>query len=124
MRWLKPVRDFFSLVLDKRPAYRSAKIEDAPDVPDPLTIYLIGDHQNPWCAIFVCPCGCGETISLSLIVDDSPSWRAKFHHDETISISPSVWRTRGCKSHFFIRRGKVLWARERSRSRLRSANRV
>ncbi|WP_373276366.1 DUF6527 family protein [Sphingomonas agri] len=59
----------------------------------------------------VCPCGCQTTIQLSLVPNDRPRWRAQVAENGIISLSPSVWRTRGCGSHFVVRDGKIRWAK-------------
>lgn len=110
MRWTDRVRRAFKFVLDPRTKYVHAWWEDPPDAPQAGYVYLIGDRQNPWSASFVCPCGCGELISLSLIKSDDPRWRHSIDGLGAISLHPSIWRTRGCRSHFFIRKGRVLWA--------------
>ncbi len=54
-----------------------------------------------------CPCGCGDEIVTTL----SPArWRL-IYDGETVSLSPSIgnW-THKCKSHYFIRNNKVVWA--------------
>jgi hypothetical protein len=110
MEWISRVRGWFRLVLDAHAKYTHVWVEDVPDHAENGCIYLVGDQPKPWAAVFICPCGCGELISLSLIEHDDPRWR---HHVDiwgAISLSPSVWRTRGCESHFFIRKGRVLWA--------------
>jgi Family of unknown function (DUF6527) len=63
----------------------------------------------PWLAALACPCGCGEVIHLSLLKRDSPRWSFHEEDDGTITLSPSVWRSRGCKSHFFLRRSTITW---------------
>lgn len=78
------------------------------DVPEHLTeneIYLVGEDKNPWCTVFICPCGCAETIHLSNVAEDSPRWEISFHRGNTISLRPSIRRLRNCKAHFFIRKG-------------------
>ncbi|WP_436231260.1 DUF6527 family protein [Caballeronia sp. LjRoot29] len=57
----------------------------------------------------ICPCGCGEVIELNLLKQARPCWSAEEHPDGTISLVPSVWRQRGCRSHFFLRRGGIEW---------------
>ncbi len=74
------------------------------------TIYLIGEKSAPWQAAFYCPCGCRELIQLNLLEDVKPGWRIYFDKRNRISISPSVRRTVGCRSHFFISNGNVDWA--------------
>ena len=85
--------------------------EDPPDNPRPARVYLIGEKAQPWSAAMTCPCGCGELIQLSLLRRDSPSWSAAVSADGAVTLHPSVWRVRGCKSHFFVRGGRILWAR-------------
>lgn len=112
MNWIARVNRWFRLILDPRLLYIASRVEDTPDILEQGVIYLVGDSPMPWAASFICPCGCGEVITLSLIQTDSPSWRARVLRTGSITLSPSVWRTKGCKSHFFIRKGRVLWAIE------------
>ncbi|MGZ3720724.1 MAG: DUF6527 family protein [Bdellovibrionota bacterium] len=57
----------------------------------------------------LCPCGCQEVIQLSLLEDDSPRWAFSVTSKGRISVTPSVWRVRGCKSHFFVTDGAILF---------------
>jgi len=86
--------------------------EEVPDVPRFRRVYLIGETDMPWSAAFLCPCGCGELVQLSLLPDDKPSWIASGATGGLASLHPSIWRIRGCRSHFFIKEGKVIWAKE------------
>jgi len=97
--------------LKKRP-YMVAYIEE----PLPLklknsVIYAVLEDGIPWYACLRCPCGCGATVFLSLLTEDYPSWRLSENTDGTVTLYPSVWRTTGCRSHFSIRRGHILWHR-------------
>lgn len=83
-----------------------------PDLPDALkseTLYLIGERECYSAAAMLCPCGCTDTVHLNLLPDVRPRWRAHRHRDGTVTIDPSVWRTKGCKSHYYIRAGKIVW---------------
>jgi hypothetical protein len=96
--------------LRRRPTpLRTKRALDIPESIEAGTLYLIGEGEHLWSAAFECPCGCGEVVQLSLLRDSRPRWKAEQHADGTVSISPSVWRTKGCKSHFFVRRGLVDW---------------
>ncbi len=64
----------------------------------------------PWSAALLCPCGCGGSIQLSLIAGDTPSWRVRRHFNGSVTLHPSVWGKTGCRSHFFLRRGRIVWA--------------
>ena len=52
-----------------------------------------------------CACGCGEKVVLPL----SPEhW--KLTYDGEVTLSPSIGNYQyECKSHYFIRNGKVVW---------------
>lgn len=109
-RWLKHF--FFGVQ-----TYVPMRVDESPDVISNGIVYLIGDSHQPWSAAFLCPCGCGEIVMLSLISTDRPSWSARLQKNGAISLSPSIWRTRGCRSHFFIHGGKTVWARSESTQR-------
>lgn len=91
--------------------FQTVVVDDFPERPVPGTVYVIGENGYRWCVGLVCPCGCGSTIQLNLLPDTSPRWRFDVHSDDTLSLSPSVCRTTGCRSHFFLRRGLVEWCR-------------
>ena len=77
----------------------------------------IGDDQfiamiyenNPYWAMFKCPCGCGTVISLSLQKIHRPSWTVEKTKAGRPSLYPSVWQNKGCCSHFWIKDGRVHW---------------
>lgn len=77
------------------------------------TIYLVGNKSHFDFLQMECPCGCKEQIKLSLIEHDKPNWKVELN-DNRISIFPSIWRTRGCKSHFFVRENKIIWVKSKS----------
>ena len=86
-------------------------VEDVPDVIAPRTLYVVGENGHRWYAVFACPCGCGAPIHASLLARSSPHWTLSEHWDGTVSLHPSVWRTKGCRSHFWLKRGRVRWCR-------------
>ncbi len=96
---------------------KAAHCEDLPDRLDLSRVYLVGDDGIPWSAAMLCPCGCGAVIRLSLVTMDRPSWRYRTGERGRITLAPSVWRTTGCRSHFFVRDGRIVWASPAPRSR-------
>jgi hypothetical protein len=56
----------------------------------------------------LCACGCGHEVVTPLSPTD---WEMTFD-GETVSLAPSIgsWSL-GCQSHYWIRRGRVRWAR-------------
>ena len=95
--WLRPLR--------------AVACEDLPEALQSAHIYLIGEEGLAWQAAMLCPCGCDATIQLSLIKRDRPSWSQTTDSDGRVTLTPSVWRTTGCHSHFFVRNGRIVWAR-------------
>jgi hypothetical protein len=84
-------------------------VDEDPEQVEAGKIYVIGEGGHPWYAAMACPCGCGETIKLAMIEGSRPRWSFVRHWDETVSLKPSVWRKVGCKSHFWIRDGRIHW---------------
>ncbi|WP_310503288.1 DUF6527 family protein [Rhizobium sp. BK176] len=56
-----------------------------------------------------CPCGCGDTIELLVAAETKPCWDVAIDEKRRPTLHPSVWRQKGCRSHFWIRRGRVHW---------------
>ncbi len=83
--------------------------EYLPDALKKKILYVVEEDGYTEQAAMVCPCGCGKVLHLNLIPDDSPYWVVKIHHNGTASLTPSVWRQIGCKSHFWFKRGRVKW---------------
>lgn len=93
--------------------YKVAKVEYLPDKIHCRTVYIAGEGNHLWYAAMVCPCGCGAVLQLCLMDGQRPKWSVEEHDDGTVSLYPSIWRKVGCNSHFWIRRGKILWCRKR-----------
>jgi hypothetical protein len=93
----------------KSPPFRSARVEELPDKLQKAIIYLAGEGENLWAAAMICPCGCGEVIELNLLKQARPCWSAVEHSDGTVTLAPSVWRQKGCRSHFIVRHGEIVW---------------
>lgn len=89
--------------------FRTARKGDPPAVLLPGRLYLVGERPVPWCAMLRCPCGCRETLHLDLLPDARPRWNVRVRPDGRASLTPSVHRTRGCRSHFFLKDGRVDW---------------
>lgn len=97
-------------------AYRLAFVSEEPPRLDRRTVYAIGENGHLWHVTFLCPCGCSSPISINLLPDDSPRWRLT-ENNRIPTLSPSVQRQVGCRSHFFLRNGTVEWV-EGTESRL------
>lgn len=80
-----------------------------PAVLPPRDVVLLLDGGEPWSAVMRCPCGCQQAIELPLIPEARPRWRLDRDDQDRPTLFPSVWLKDGCKSHFFLRAGKVKW---------------
>jgi len=89
--------------------YTKQYVSDLPDHIDSKTLYIAGEGKYKWFVAMKCPCGCEETIQLSLEKDSSPRWHLSEHFDGTVSLYPSIWRNKRCLSHFWIKRSTINW---------------
>jgi len=72
-------------------------------------LYCVTNTNKPrWC-LFKCPCGCGNVVTLSLQPVHRPHWQLSRTHTERPTLYPSVWRDKGCFSHFCLHEGRVQW---------------
>lgn len=103
-------RKFAALWPARKPTlFRGIRVEEFPDKLDKTKLYLAGEGVHLWAAAMMCPCGCGDVIELNLLKQARPCWNVQDHPDGTITLAPSVWRQKGCRSHFLLRHGKVDW---------------
>jgi hypothetical protein len=92
------------------PAYATVVVEEfLPKNPKPRVLYIVQEDGFEEHAAMLCPCGCGELLQMNLLPDERPCWRLVRHKDGTSSLKPSVWRKKGCRSHFWLRRGRIFW---------------
>lgn len=88
--------------------YRVVHSDEEPDELEPMLVYAIGEGAHLWHVALLCPCGCDAKIQLNALADASPRWTL-IEREGLPTIRPSVWRKVGCRSHFFIRDGRVDW---------------
>lgn len=108
MKFITSIFRWLAGLFDQR-YYTIERSEELPKVLKPKVLYLLGDKSDPWVASMLCPCGCEEKILLSLLPMDKPSWEVNHDKYGKTSLQPSVWRTKGCRSHFFFTRNEIHW---------------
>jgi hypothetical protein len=77
--------------------------------------FLVRHKKKDYWALFQCPCGCGEVISLSLQKIHANYWRVYKSKNNRPSLSPSVWQSEGCCSHFILTDGRIYWCENTGR---------
>jgi hypothetical protein len=79
-------------------------VETIPEAIEPGVLYVSMGLAS---AIHLCACGCGQGVITPLSPTD---WKLYFD-GENVSLEPSIgnWGF-PCRSHYWIRGGKVLWS--------------
>lgn len=103
-RWLRDLWPW-----GRRRGYRVVRVEELPERVRAGVVYIVGEGAHAWVAAMVCPCGCNDIIQMNLLREARPRWTFEEHADGTVSLHPSVWRQKGCRSHFFVRAGAIVW---------------
>jgi Family of unknown function (DUF6527) len=95
------------------PPYRTEVIDGyLPTQLKKRTIYIVEEDGFEEQAAMLCPGGCKRILHMNLLTDERPCWKATRHDDGTLSLHPSVWRQKDCRSHFWFKRGRVHWCHE------------
>lgn len=104
------IRQWWYAWTGQPPPYEAQFAEsDPPRSMHPRVIYVVTEDSLAWHVSLICPCGCGAELHLNLLPDERPCWHLIQHWDGLISLHPSVWRTKGCKAHFWFNRGRIRW---------------
>jgi hypothetical protein len=93
---------------------RRIRVTNGDALPETLPwrdLLLTMDDGEHWSVGMRCPCGCGDTIELLVAAEGKPRWEVTIDEVRRPTLHPSVWRQKGCRSHFWIRRGRVHWCR-------------
>lgn len=78
-------------------------------------LVVVGTAEHPKWLTFHCPCGCSTPLLLSLHPRRRPRWAVSLDPRGRPSVTPSVRRTDGCLSHFWIHGGRIYWCGDTGR---------
>jgi hypothetical protein len=67
---------------------------------------LLVQRGRPRILVLMCPCGCGEEITINLDSQAGPAW-GHYLRGGSMTVYPSIWRETGCESHFIILRDRI-----------------
>lgn len=86
-----------------------------PDVLDPDVMYGIvyNPELGPWAVHFQCPCrdpDCQVHIPISPGCSvASRAWTMRVCSEGKPTLSPSIRHTGGCRTHFHVTNGEIVW---------------
>lgn len=101
-------RRISGLALSLRHRVKVVATAERPTRLRPRRLYVTVQADRPAFGFMLCPCGCGETLYLRFFGTRHPQWRiARLSGPAT--VTPSVWRTSGCRSHFILQDGQIHW---------------
>jgi len=110
MKTLRRIWWFIRYWLTGQPVpLRTIHVEELPESLKRTCVYVVGENDFYWFVAMICPCGCGDVLYMNLLEEKRPRWSFNTNPDGTISLKPSVFRQKGCRSHFYFRRGVVEW---------------
>jgi len=92
----------------KERLYSYQFVDDVPDKLKSGTAYLVSNQGYVWQCVMLCPCGCNQILYTNLMEEYHPYWKYMLK-GKTISLRPSIDRLVGCRSHFFLTDGKIIW---------------
>lgn len=91
-------------------------VDDADEIAAQLPrngVSFVGTVTNPKWIAFDCPCRTGHRVMINGDPVRKPCWKAVVGTDQRVTISPSVdYADRNKRCHYFVRHGKVEWARD------------
>lgn len=89
-------------------------VDKIPDEIEEGTLYISIPYET---AIHKCCCGCGNEVVTPL----SPKQWSLTFDGESVTLYPSIgnWSLK-CRSHYFIRRNAVVWAKTYDQERIRN----
>lgn len=94
------------------PRYVARCQQDPPESCEPGILYLVDDGaEQHWLAVLRCPCGCRAMIQLPMTPPARPCWQMRGTM-QCPTLWPSVRRVNGCRSHFVLQQGRILWCHD------------
>ena len=91
--------------------YKARFVDDLPSDLKPYVVYVEGRKDEEDFVKFLCPCGCKEAVTLSILSITESNWKIEYKGflKKKVTLIPSINGLIGCRSHFFIRKGEVIW---------------
>ena len=115
--WQKFWRWLFGAPTPQRkiaPRYISRFVEgdELPELVNENEVVVAREGDTLWSAAMICPCGCKQRLEVMLLDGVKPRWDFFLDAGGRPSLKPSVWRVVGCRSHFWLRGGQIIWCED------------
>lgn len=112
MMIIMKIKKWWRNTLERLLPRRRLRVIDGDSLPSRLPsrdLVLARDNGEDWCVGMLCPCGCGYVIELLVVAEGKPRWDVKADPEGVPTITPSVWLQKGCRSHFWVKNGRIHW---------------
>jgi hypothetical protein len=97
-------------------------VESADEIPAQLpknAAVVVASGGPPKWISFDCPCGAGHRVLLNTDQGRRPAWSVTQPPKGGLSIAPSVdFHDGHRRCHYFVRDGRIIWAKDRYDERL------
>ena len=91
---------------------RALTIVEGDKLPEKMPLWnlvMARDDGDDWSVGMRCPCGCRQRLEMMVLKEVKPRWDVSTDSRGHVTLQPSVWLREGCRSHFWVRSGKVIW---------------
>jgi hypothetical protein len=100
------------IVSNLAPKYAVMVVEEfLPDHLNRKTLYIVQEDGYREQGAMICPCGCKQILHMNMLSDERPCWSLREHSKDSHSLYPSIWRTKGCHSHFWFCNNRIQWCK-------------
>ncbi len=96
--------------------YRSRA--EVPEQVGRQALALVGSAEQPKWAVLECPCGHGHQLVVNLSSQREPYWVLRISNRGP-TLSPSIDSFSPYRCHFWLRNGRVSWARDWAQTQTR-----
>ena len=87
--------------------FRTEFLKQMKGSPERGVLYVMKEFEI---VVYLCPCGCGLEICTAFgNLWPGNRWKLTLDGDK-VTLDPSIAVRGGCKSHFWIKENRIVWA--------------
>ena len=103
-------------MMEKLRTIKHQFVDIMPDELEHGVLYISTTYAT---AMHKCACGCGERVVTPIKPTD---WTLLWD-GRSVTLDPSIGNRSPCRSHYFIRAGRIVWARQDWKAERRAKHR-